>query len=48
MIQAKKNRQEKVIISVIEEVLDNEFAEYQKQLCLIMQYKHIKTATWVL
>ena len=32
LIQAKKNRQEKVIISVIEEVLDNEFAEYQRQL----------------
>ena len=32
LIQAKKNRQEKVIISVIEETLDNEFAEYQKQL----------------
>ena len=32
LIQAKKNRQEKVILSVIEEVLDNEFAEYQKQL----------------
>ena len=32
LIQAKKNRQEKVIISAIEETLDNEFAEYQKQL----------------
>ena len=32
MIQAKKNRQEKVIISAIEETLDSEFAEYQKQL----------------
>ena len=32
LIQAKKNRQEKVIISAIEEALDNEFAEYQKQL----------------
>ena len=32
MIQAKKNRQEKVIISAIEETLDNEFAENQKQL----------------
>lgn len=32
LIQAKKNRQEKVIISTIEETLDNEFAEYQKQL----------------
>lgn len=32
LIQAKKNRQEKVIISSIEETLDNEFAEYQKHL----------------
>ena len=32
LIQAKKNRQEKVIISAIEKTLDNEFAEYQKQL----------------
>ena len=32
LIQAKKNRQEKVIISAIEETLDKEFAEYQKQL----------------
>lgn len=32
LIQAKKNRQEKVILSAIEETLDNEFAEYQKQL----------------
>ena len=32
LIQAKKNRQEKVIVSAIEETLDNEFAEYQKQL----------------
>lgn len=32
LIQVKKNRQEKVIISAIEETLDNEFAEYQKQL----------------
>lgn len=32
LIRAKKNRQEKVIISAIEETLDNEFAEYQKQL----------------
>ena len=32
LIQAKKNRQEKVIISVIEETLDNEFDEYKKQL----------------
>ena len=32
LIQAKKNRQEKVIISAIEETLVSEFAEYQKQL----------------
>lgn len=32
LIQAKKNRQEKVIISAIEDTLDNEFAEYQKRL----------------
>lgn len=32
LIQAKKNRQEKVIISAIEETLDKEFVEYQKQL----------------
>lgn len=32
LIQAKKNRQEKIIISTIEEILDNEFAEYQKKL----------------
>ena len=32
LIQAKKNRQEKVIISAIEDTLDNEFAEYKKQL----------------
>ena len=32
LIQAKKNRQEKVIISAIEETLNSEFAEYQKQL----------------
>lgn len=32
LIQAKKNWQEKVIISDIEETLDNEFAEYQQQL----------------
>ena len=32
LVQAKKNRQEKVIISAIEDTLDNEFAEYQKQL----------------
>ena len=32
LIQAKINRQEKVIISAIEETLDTEFAEYQKQL----------------
>lgn len=32
LIQAKKNRQEKVSISAIEETLDTEFAEYQKRL----------------
>jgi len=32
LIQVKKNRQEKVIIPAIEETLDTEFAEYQKQL----------------
>ena len=32
MTCTKKNRQEKVIISAIEDTLDNEFAEYQKQL----------------
>lgn len=32
LIQAKKNRQETVILSEIEETLDNEFAEYQGQL----------------
>lgn len=32
LIQTKKNRQEKIIISAIEETLDEEFAEYQKQL----------------
>lgn len=32
LIQVKKNRQEKVIISAIEETLDIEFAEYQKRL----------------
>lgn len=32
LIQAKKNRQETVILSEIEETLDNEFAEYQEQL----------------
>ena len=32
LIHAKKNRQEKIIISAIEETLDEEFAEYQKQL----------------
>ncbi|NLK70995.1 MAG: hypothetical protein GX286_06110, partial [Clostridiales bacterium] len=32
LIQAKKNRQEKIIISAIEETLDSEFAEYKKQL----------------
>lgn len=32
LIQAKKNRQEKINISAIEKTLDDEFAEYQKQL----------------
>ena len=32
LIQAKKNRQEKILLSVIEEMLDREFAQYQKQL----------------
>ena len=32
LIQAKKNRQEKVVISAIEQLLDEEFEEYQKQL----------------
>ena len=32
LIQAKKNRQEKVVLSAIEELLDEEFAEYQQQL----------------
>ncbi len=32
LIQAKKNRQEKVIIFDIENALDNEFAEYQRKL----------------
>jgi type I restriction enzyme M protein len=32
LIQAKKNRQEKVVISKIEELLDVEFAEYQAKL----------------
>ena len=32
LIQAKKNRQEKINLSVIEMILDEEFAEYQKQL----------------
>lgn len=32
LIQAKKNRQEKVVISAIEQILDEEFAEYQEQL----------------
>ena len=32
LIQAKKNRQEKVVLSAIEETLDEEFAEYQRQL----------------
>lgn len=32
LIQANKNRQERVIIDDIEKTLDNEFAEYQKKL----------------
>lgn len=32
LIQAKKNRQEKVVLSAIEEILDVEFAEYQAKL----------------
>lgn len=32
LVQAKKNRQEKVVISVIERILDEEFEEYQQQL----------------
>ena len=32
LIQAKKNRQEKIMISAIEKTLDDEFAAYQKQL----------------
>ena len=32
LIQTSKNRQEKVIISAIEETLDNEFSEYQQKL----------------
>ena len=31
-VQAKKNRQEKVVISAIEKILDVEFEEYQQQL----------------
>jgi hypothetical protein len=32
LIQAKKNRQEKIILSQIEDTLDTEFAEYQEKL----------------
>jgi Mg2+ and Co2+ transporter CorA len=32
LIQAKKNRQEKVVLSKIDELLDAEFAEYQEKL----------------
>ncbi len=32
LIQAKKNRQEKVVLSIIDEILDIEFAEYQSKL----------------
>lgn len=37
LIQAKKNRQEKVILSRIEEVLDAEFAEYQAKLNALVE-----------
>lgn len=32
LIQAKKNRQEKILISVIEQILDTEFAEFKTRL----------------
>lgn len=32
LVQAKKNRQEKIVISAIEKILDEEFEEYQCQL----------------
>ena len=32
LIQAKKNRQEKIEVAAIEEILDEEFAEYQERL----------------
>lgn len=32
LIQSKKNRQEKIIVSDIEEILDEEFAEYKERL----------------
>lgn len=32
LIQAKRNRQEKILLYVIEEMLDDEFAEYQRHL----------------
>ena len=32
LIQAKKNRQEKILLSAIEDALDDEFAEYQAKL----------------
>ena len=32
LIQAKKNRQEKIVLKQIEDVLDAEFAEFQKKL----------------
>ena len=32
LVQAKKNRQEKVVISAIEKILDEEFEEYQQQI----------------
>lgn len=32
LVQAKKNRQEKIVLSEIEDILDEEFAEFQRQL----------------
>lgn len=32
LIQAKKNRQEKIVLTIIEQILDSEFAQYQAQL----------------
>ena len=42
LIQAKKNRQEKVVLSAIEETLKTEFAEYQK--CLNEQIEKMNKA----